>query len=172
MKNLFFGLLVWLAFSANDLKAQGTIIGVVDADAVVQKSIKGKAFFDEINAFQLAKRNKLDAMVTQYQDKSKDAQAKAASMSETKRQEVALELQNMQTQIKRSQEDAERESQMKINDGLEQMQKELAPLIRQVALEMGLDLVLNYGPNSNIVYMNDKVNITENVIRKYDEMSR
>lgn len=169
MKKLILCALLLLAFGIHNLAAQSTKVGIVDADAIIQQSAKGKAFFDEYQRFTNSKRDEINRLVEDYRAKEKDAQAKAASLTEEKRQEIASELQRMQTDIKRKQEDAKRESQMKLNEKLETFQRELAPLIRQVAIEMGLDLVLNYGPQSSIVYFSDAINITDDVIRKYDE---
>ena len=93
-------------------------------------------------------------------------------MSEDKAREVSKELQNMQTEIKRMQEDAERESKQRLNDGLERFQRELGPLIRQLALEKGIHLVLNDGPSAGIVFRDDSVDLTDSVIKKYDEINQ
>ena len=165
-----FGFLLLTAFSAVAL-AQGSKVGVVDADVVIQKCNKGKAFFDEYKAFAEGKRDEIEAMVTQYREQEKDFNAKRASLSEEKLRDMGGELQKLQTEIKRKQEDAERESNEMLNEGLDRFRKELGPLIRQVALEKNLDLVFNIGPQSNMVYVNESIDITEDVIKKYDEMS-
>ena len=152
--------------------AQGHKIGVVNANRVVQESQKGKAFFAELDTFSKQKRDLIEQQIQAFREQEKDAQAKAASMSEDKAREVAIDLQKKQTDIKRMQEDAERESKLKLNEGLEKFQRELGPLIRQIALEKGLHLVLNDGPSAGIVYRDDAIDITNDVIKKYDEMNQ
>ena len=149
---------------------EGTKIGVVDADTVIQKSVKGKAFFEEYKAFIKTKEDEIKTMIEAFRAQEKDLQAKAASLSEDKAKSMRIELQRMQTDIKRKQEDAERETQTMFNDRLDQFRKELAPLIRQVAQDKTLDLVINFGPQSSLVYFSDNINITDDVIKKYDEM--
>ncbi|MDJ0835635.1 MAG: OmpH family outer membrane protein [Acidobacteriota bacterium] len=144
-------------------------VGVVDIEAVIKKSNKGKAFFEELDAFKTQKKSNIDNMVKTYREKQKDVQAKAASLSEDKKQSLALELQNMQTNIKRAQEDAERETQVKVQSGLEKLTGALEPLVRQVALEKDLHLVLQYGAQSGIVFFHEKIDITEDVIKKFNE---
>jgi len=160
------------ALFASNILAQGSRIGVVDADVVIQKSAKGKAFFEDYQAFVKGKDDEIKGLIEGYQEKQKEYQAKQASLSEEKAKDMALELQRLQTDIKRKREDAERESQLRLNEGLDRFRRELAPLIRQIAQELGLDLVLNFGPNSNMVYFSDKINITEAVIKKYDESNQ
>lgn len=149
--------------------AQGTKVAIVDADVIVQKSQKGKAFFDEFQKFTEGKRTEIEKMVESFQAKQKDLQAKAASMSEDKKKESALELQRLQTEIQRAQEDAKRESDLRLNTALERFRKEIAPLVRQVAIEKGIDMVINNGPNTGLVYFSDTVNLTDAVIKAYDE---
>lgn len=170
MKRVICLIVLTLAAGATGVYAQGTKIGVVDADDVIQRSSKGKAFFAEYQRFTKAKQDELKALFDAFKEKQKDLQARAASMSDDKKKEAGMELQRMQTDLKRKQEDAQRETNKKLQSKLDQFQKELAPLIRQVALEMKLDLVLNYGPQSNIVFIGDRVNITNAVIAKYDRM--
>ncbi|CAM2007283.1 OmpH family outer membrane protein [Acanthopleuribacter pedis] len=149
--------------------AQGTKVAIVDADVIVQKSQKGKAFFEEFQKFTEGKRTEIEKMVEGFQAKQKDLQAKAASMSEDKKKESAMELQRLQTEIQRAQEDAKRESDLRLNTALERFRKEIAPLVRQVAIEKGIDMVLNNGPNTGLVYFSDAVNLTDAVIKAYDE---
>ena len=156
-----------MALFASAVFAQ-TAIGVVDADVVIQKSAKGKAFFEQYQNVIKQKQDEIKAMVDSFQAQQKDLQAKAASLSPDKAKEMRDELTRMQTDIKRKQEDAQRETESQLNDKLNEFRKELAPLIREIATEKGLDLVINYGPNSNLVYISDKVNITNDVIAKYD----
>lgn len=153
----------------NNLIAQGTKIGVVDANQIIEESNKGKVFFQEMQQFKSTKEKELEEMHKHYLERQKDAQAKAASMTEEKSREIAFELEQMQKDIKRTQEDAERAFQQKLNERLEVFQREIAPLIRQVSIEKGIDLVLDYNAGSNIVYMDDKINITKDVIAKYNQ---
>jgi len=167
MKKALMTALVALAAALPSL-AQ-TNIGVVDFEQVIQKSARGKAFFAELEAFQKSKKDEIDGLAQALREKQKDAQAKAASLSEDKRQELGRELENLNTNLKRAREDAERESQIRIQQGLDRIQKELEPLVRQVALEKDLHLVLSYGAQTGIVFVHEKIDITADVIKKYDE---
>lgn len=151
--------------------AQGSKVAVVNANRVVQECKKGKAFFAELEVYKAKKDTELKAMVAELQDKQKDAQTKSASMSEDKKRDVLKVLEDGERDIKRRGEDAQRDTQARLNDGLERFQRELGPLIRQIALEKGLHLVFNDGPSSGIVFRDVTIDITEDVIKKYDEMN-
>ena len=81
------------------------------------------------------------------------------------------DLEALDREIKRMGEDAQRDTTAKLNQGLERFQRELGPLIRQIALEQGLQVVFNDGPSSGIVFRDVSVDITDAVIKKYDEMN-
>ena len=166
----FISSILLAALAATVFAHEGTRVGIVDADLVIQDSAKGKAFFDEYENIIKAKQVEIKAKRDELVEKQKDAQAKAASLSDDKKIELSRELERMQTDLKRMREDAERETQGMLNARLDEFRKELAPLIRQVAQDKNLDMVINYGPNSNLVYFSDAINITADVIKKYDEM--
>jgi len=153
----------FLGFSQDSLK-----IGIVNGDVVIQNSIKGKRFFEKFKAFNESKSNEIKAKIDLFQQKEKDFQAKVQSLSDDKRTEVRRDLQNLQTEIKRMQEDAKRESDTMFNEGLAVFQKELAPLIEQLAKAESFDIVINDGPGSNFLFYSAKVNITGKVIELYD----
>lgn len=171
MKKTNFTLLLALCLAPTLALAQGPKIGVVNANRVVQECKKGKAFFNELEGFKKKKDDEIKELVTSLQNKQKDAQAKAASMSEDKKRDTVRDLEGMERDIKRRGEDAQRETTAKLNEGLERFQRELGPLIRQIALEQGLQLVFNDGPSSGIVFRDPSVDITDAVIKKYDEMN-
>lgn len=146
-------------------------VGVVNANRVVQECKKGKAFFAELETYKKSKDEQLQKLVVAFQEKQKAAQAGATSMSEDKKREVVRELEAMERELKRQGEDAQRETQARLNEGLERFQRELGPVIRQYSLEQGLNLVFNDGPSSGIVFQ-DGVDITDAIIKKYDEISQ
>jgi Skp family chaperone for outer membrane proteins len=57
-----------------------------------------------------------------------------------------------------------------LGEGLMQIRKELDPLIGQIGSEKGFDLILRYDPDSNMLYYNDKNDITNEIIKRKDEM--
>lgn len=149
---------------------QGTKVGIVDADTVIQESNRGKAFLNELDIFSQARRQDLQTMADKRDSLMKDLQAKAASMSKANLESSRKEINQLEVDIKRKQEDATREAEIKLKTGLDEIRNEMVPLIRQVAIEKDLDMVLNMGPQSQVVYFHERIDITKDVIKKYDEM--
>ena len=170
MKHIILSIVFVLTFSSLNLMAQGTIIGVINADQIIQASEKGQAFLKEIERFHQTKKNELEDLMTYVYNLQKDARDNAASLSEEKLHEISILIQEKQTEIKRKQDDAERESQLKLNEGIERFEKELTPLINQIAKEKGIDLVLNNNSSNGIMFVSDRIDITQDVIARYNAM--
>jgi outer membrane protein len=167
MKYLLFYLVSFL-FASAIYGQQGTRVGVIDTDMVIRESVAGKAFFKDYQVFIDSKRNELQKQAEILEQCQKDMQAKAHLLNEIQMQEKQVEFEEMQKRLKYRQEDAEREAQARLNSKLEEMQRALVPIIRQVAIDNTIQIVLNNGTQSGVVYFSETVNITEFVIAMYN----
>ena len=163
--------IVWglcLCFSGSFVLAQGHKVGVIEADLVIQNTAKGKAFFKEMEDLQSKRAAELQGLLDALKAKRDDLESKAASMSPEKRETSGLELQRMQKDLKRREEDAKAEVNQRLKTGLDDFQNKIIPIVSEVAQELGVDIVLNFGPGSEIVYVSENIKITQAVIRKFD----
>jgi len=151
---------------------QGTKVGMIDADKIVQESQRGKAFLAKLDTMSNAKRQELEAKSEELKALENDLKIKSASLSAANLQEIKDKTVNLRKEIERMRSDAERIMDRELNEGLDEIRKEMLPIIRQVAIEKNLDLVLNLGPKSQVVYFHDRINITNDVIKKYDETQK
>lgn len=149
------------------LAHEGAKIGIVDPNAVIQESVKGKEFFAKYEAFLKGKEAEIKTMVDNFEAGRKDLQAKAASLAADKATAMRDSLERQQKDIKRAQEDAEREAKAMLNDNLGIFEREIGPIVREVAQEKTLDLVLTR--SQNMAFVSEAVDITADVIKKYDE---
>ena len=51
---------------------------------------------------------------------------------------------------------------------LRSFEKQIRPIIRQIAVERAMDLILNKNNDDDIFYVSDAINITNEVIRRLD----
>lgn len=144
-----------------------TNIGVVDFDRVILESKRGRAAFAEVEAFRIAQQGEIQGLVESYQNTAQALQ-NDASLSDAEKRQKQQELQNLQTQIRRSREDAERQGQSKTNVVLGELDKELGPLVRKIAQEKDLHLILQANAELGIVYAAASLDITEEVIAQFD----
>jgi len=167
MKKLFVSVLVMCGLLVSASAYAQAKIGVVDADQVILKSAKGKKFMTDMDALAQQKKAAIDKVVSEAQALQKEYQSKAASLSEDKRVEMEKRLSDYQIQVKRMNDDAKRELNLKQQEQLEKFRKMLQPIVEQLAKERGLDVVFSRA-QSGIVYLSPAVDLTDEVIKRFD----
>lgn len=155
------------ALLASSAVAQ-TSVAVVDFEAVISKSTKARAALAEVGLLRKSKQESLTAMAEAFRQKQTEAQGRAATMTEIERRNAGNELERMQTDITRATEDAERAVQLRANQVLADLNKQLGPLVQQMAIDRNLDLVLQWGADVGIVFASKALDITDDVVAAYD----
>jgi Skp family chaperone for outer membrane proteins len=147
-----------------------TNIAIVDFQAVIAKSQKARLSLGKVGAFRKEKQEELQNLSDQFDAKQGDAQARAATMGEAERRETAAQLQRMQTELKRKTEDAEREVDQRTTAALSELDKALGPLVKAMAEEKNIQLVLQYGADIGIVFVDESIDITDEIVSRFDAM--
>lgn len=139
-------------------------VAVVDMQRILNETAAGKQARQDLETASTAKQKKLDKRRQKLEeDQGKlaslkgDAQAQAAE----KLQRDYYELQSMYMTLQ--QELAEQEAQT-----LEKMYKNCQELAKDLAKDFGLDLVL-IRDQSTVLYVASGVDLTEEVIKRYDK---
>ncbi len=139
-------------------------IAVVDMQRVLNETSAGKQARKDLESASSAKQKKLDKL----QKKFEEGQAKLAELkgeallaAQEKLQADYLELQSMYMTLQ--QELAEQESRT-----LEKMYGNCQTLAKDMAKELGLDLVL-IRDQSTVLFVADGVDVTDDVIKRYDK---
>jgi len=89
------------------------------------------------------------------------------TMSDEAIMQLTSDLDRKRTERKRYEEDSARDFQKLQFNLTQKIRNEVVPIITQVAKEKGFDLVLD-GVASGVVYFNPAIDITSEVIRRYD----
>lgn len=165
MKKLSVVVLALVALISSAAVMAQSRIGVVDAQQVVYKSEKGKAFMQSLNNYVQQKQNQIKQVVAEAQQTEKEYKTKLASLSDEKKLAMQKKLSDYQTRIKRMQEDAKRGLQVKQKEGFDKFQKLLQPIIDKLAKEKNLDVVFNLA-QSGIVYLSPNADLTAEVIKR------
>ncbi len=153
-------LLAGAAFLAAEAK-----IGIINPQAVLQASVKGKQVIAKLQEQEQAKGRQYDQLQKAIDSLTKDV-ANTALNQET-RDKKAQELQGKQTEIKRFAEDAQKDLIAQRQKEFEAMQKDLMPIIEKISKEGGYTVVLDL-TTAGIAYAEPTVDITEAVIKAYD----
>ena len=144
-------------------------VGVLNLDAVALQSPAGQALQQEIVAFQ----EDLTAQLQARQEAARAIEAQVAAADsadiETQRR-LEREYQDALTAFQRFQQDKQEEANLLRSGGLARIQEEIAPVIEQIQVELGYDLVFN-STSAFIVIFSERVDITQLVIDRLQAVS-
>ncbi len=167
MKKLSVMILVLVAVISTSAVMAQSHIGVVDAQQVLYKSAKGKAFLQSMNQYVQQRQAEIKKVVAEAQQAEKEYKSKLASLSDEKRLQMEKKLSDYQTKLKRMQEDAKRELSIRQKEGFDKFQKILQPIVEKLAKEKNLDVVFSLA-QSGIVYLSPSADLTAEVIKRVD----
>jgi len=159
-------LLVVVSFSFAQAQAK---IAVVNSQDVLEKSIEGKRVLNQLaeqdkkNQDQLAK---LDEEIRKLETR---LNTQRLTLSEEALLQLNSDLTKKRTERTRLSEDMARDMQELQYRLYTRLQNELIPIIEQIGKEKGFDLILDLG-RSGAVYVNPAIDITEEVIKRYDAL--
>jgi Skp family chaperone for outer membrane proteins len=159
---LFVAGLVSLGYAQQPMK-----FGVVNSQEVLEKSQEGKRVTAQLEA----KNKTLQEDLARLDNKIRDLETRLNTQRLTLSQEaltnLMADLDKQRTERTRFVEDSRRE----LNDLqvrlFNRLQAELRPIITDVGKEKNLDLIFDMG-GSGVIYFNPAVNLTQEVIQKYD----
>ncbi len=142
-------------------------IGVVNSQDVLEKSVEGKRVIaqlqdqDKKNQDQLAK---LDEEIRKLETR---LNTQRITLTEEAALQLNSDLTKKRTERTRLSEDMARDMQELQYRLYTRLQNELIPIIEQIGKEKGLDLIFDLA-RSGAVYFNPTIDITEEVIKRYD----
>jgi outer membrane protein len=143
-------------------------LGIINPQAVLQMSAKGKEAIERLKTIQLAKQKKYENMQKEIDTLEKEALSPA--LNAEAREKKTQELQNKRVDIKRFAEDAQKDTMSAQQKEFEKIQADLMPLIEKIAKENGFSLILD-ASSTGIAYSEPAIDITEKVVKAYDIQS-
>jgi Skp family chaperone for outer membrane proteins len=147
--------------------AQQLKVGVVNSQNAFNTSLEGKKAQGQLQD----KDNKIKADLAKLDNEIKQLQTKISTQQMTLTNEAAVQIQSdidkKTTARKRLEEDATRDMQQIQYALIQRIRGEMVGIIEAIAKEKGYDLVLDLGA-SGIVFFNPTIDITDEVIKRYD----
>ena len=146
----------------------GGKIGVIEVQKIVQESAIGKESLARVQKVQQAKQEDLAKRQKELRDMEQKIQDQGKSLSEDAMEKLQKDYQTKALDLKRFQDDAQRELEESQRKELGELEKRIMPIINEVAREQGYALVFNKF-NSGLLFADDKtVDLTEAVITKFN----
>jgi outer membrane protein len=166
MKWLVFVMLVFLAVPVFAQTANQ--IAVVDTQKLVQNSEAGKKAFAEIKTIKDKKQQEMDQRQDSIQAMQDKLEKQKDILSADAQEKLRSDIQKAVTDLRRYKEDSESDIQNRLNAALDNMQKQVLPIIKKLEAERGYAAILS---KDALIDFNPKNDITDEVIRLYNEQS-
>jgi outer membrane protein len=144
---------------------EGAKIAYIDIQAIATTSAEGKASTSKVKALQEKKLAELN--VKNKQVEAAQAKVNQSVLSEEVRAGAQKEVEKLNVEIQRMQQDAEAEMQDLQQQLQLEFQRKLSPIIQQVAVEKGLQVLLSR-TDAGIVWAEPGIDLTAEVIRRFD----
>ena len=146
----------------------GGKIGVIEVQKIVQESAIGKESLARVQKIQQAKQEDLAKRQKELRDMEQKIQDQGKALSEDAMEKLQKDYQAKALDLKRFQDDAQREMEESQRKELGELEKRIMPVINEVAREQGYTLVFNKF-NSGLLFADDKaVDLTEAVITRFN----
>jgi len=160
------GLLVLALFAAMPAAAQ-VKIAVIDVQRVVTESDPGKEALQKLKTLQDAKIDQGRGLQQELSALQEQLSKQRFTLSEQRLAELSKEIEDKQIALQRFQDDAERELDEARRRELGGLEGRIMPVINEIGAERGLTLIFNKF-QSGLVYADDTVDITDDVIRRFN----
>jgi outer membrane protein len=142
-------------------------VGVIEVGRIVQESAVGKESLARIQKISTAKQEDLTKRQNELRDLEKRIQEQGKSLSEDAMEKLQKDYQAKALDLKRFQDDAQRELEELQRKELTELEKKVLPVIEAVSKELGYTLVFNKF-QSGLLHADDAVDITAAVIQKFN----
>lgn len=169
--NRMFVLLAGLAPAALlALPASGqatTKIGVIEVQRIVQDSAMGKESLARVQKAQATKQEDLAKRQKELREMEQKIQDQNKTLSEEALEKLQKDYQGKALELKRFQDDAQRELEELQRKELGELERKVMPVIQQVSKEEGYMLVFNKF-QSGLLHADESVDLTDKVITRFN----
>jgi outer membrane protein len=157
-----------VAFLALTGIAQESVkIGIVNSNEVIQRSTEGKAVMAQLQDKDKDNSSKLASMDEKIRDLETKLNTQRLTLTQESLLQLNSDLEKRRTERKRFAEDSLKELQELRYRLFTKVQDEVIPIIEGLGKERNLDIIFDLA-NSGAVYVNPAIDLTEEVIKRYD----
>lgn len=165
-KILAFSLCI-VVFTSFGFAQQVSKIGVINSQEVLEKSAEGKRVLAQLEDKNKRNSDRIAKLDEDIRKLETEMSTQRLTLTQEALMQKSADLDRKRTERKRLAEDLLREMNELTGRLFQRVQNELLPIIDQIGKEKGLDIIFDLA-KSGAVYVNPVVNITEEVIKRYD----
>ncbi|MGA1796809.1 MAG: OmpH family outer membrane protein [bacterium] len=143
-------------------------IGFINSQRIIDESRAGRETTKKMETFKTENMEKLEGMNKEIEGLEQDLRKKEFALSPEKKREIEDSIRQKRLELKFFKEDKEKELKELFYQNLKNVENEVLSIVQRIGQEEGFDLVLGRD-ESGILYANPKIDITDKVIRIYDQ---
>ena len=152
--------------------AQPTLdVAVVDLLKAFETSAAGQQVVDQLKNKEQEIRNEIIDIVNETQKLQTTYNTQKLTLTMDEQQRLLADIERLRTKRSRVEEDRTKEFrdlQMRL---FGKLRNEIMPVVDNIAREKGFSLVMDVS-SSGVVYFNPTIDITEEVIKRYDQLTK
>jgi outer membrane protein len=168
MKKLLFVLVFALAAVISNAQTAPLKIGYADVEYIFSQMPEAKQMDADLQTLQTQLKKQYDAKVAEFQKKLQEYQQFGATVPDAVKQNSERELQQLQQNIQKLEQDSQNDLQRKSAQLLEPIQLKVGKAIEDMAKENGFSFVLisQIGGVDVILYGDEKLDVSDLVLKK------
>jgi len=143
-------------------------VAVIDVQKVLTQSSAGKVAYERLKKMQDDRITRAQKMDEEIKTLENDLNTKKMSLSEEKVNDITKQISDKKIAEQRYAQDADREVGEARDRELQALEAKIKPVIDQLGKEMGLAMIFNKF-ESGLVYASDAIDITDNVIKRFND---
>ena len=141
-------------------------IGFVDPVALIQNAPQSELALKQLEQEFSSRNDDILELQDRIGTLEVDLEKNALILSETKIQNTKREIDALKRRMKRTQQEAQEDYNLRRNEELARIQGLIREVVVTIAKDEGYDLILETG----VVYVSPKINLTERILKELENM--
>lgn len=158
---------VWAQQVPKVAEAPKLPLAVIDVNALIQDSAAGKEAMSRLKKAQDAKIAQRKRLTDETEALQKQLETQRVTLSDAKIAELQKQIEDKGIALRRFDDDSQQQLQEAQKKELDALEKQLMPIIQEVGREMKLQMIFNKF-QSGLVYADEAVDITDQVLRRFN----
>ena len=148
----------------------GKSIGIINLRGAIGSTAEGKQASAELQQQFSPRSAEIDTLTKQINDLQQKLQAGAGKLSQEEEARMTAEGQRLTQKLDRKRTDFQEDASAAQQDVLERIGRKMVDVLDRYARENGFSVILDTsGQNSPLLYASEQVNVTQDIIRLYDQ---
>jgi outer membrane protein len=145
-------------------------VGIINLRGAIGSTAEGKQASAELQSQFAPRSTEIDALTKQISDLQQKLQAGQGKLSQEEETRLTAEGQRLTQRLDRRRNDFQEDATAAQQEVLERIGRKMVDVLDRYARENGFSVVLDTsGQNSQILYASNQVDVTQDIIRLYDQ---